>query len=275
MIMKKILFTVLLGAGILTANAQEKADTLYVSDQFTSHIVFSTDVIYADLSNPNVLAAKIVDQSKNLVAIKARARFDKPVSVSALESNGKIHTFIVIYKENPSTLVIDYRPADNTAQAGERKTVKDDKVTVFRAADAPMPKEVLEAERSIWHIASRSNDIEVACRNILAYSDITYIVFGITNHSGVSYECSNASFAIESRKNGRKSVVYDENIVPKSRYGSLSAGPGETSSIVYTLPKISLTDQQVLKVYFYEEDGPREVVLTFSSKDINKAKNSI
>ena len=53
-------------------HARTQADTLRVSDIFTTHIIFNTDLIYADLSNSQACAAKILEQSKNMMALKAR-----------------------------------------------------------------------------------------------------------------------------------------------------------------------------------------------------------
>ena len=66
--------------------------------------------------------------------------------------------------------------------------------------------------------------------------------------------------------------VYDKNIFPKSRYGTLSCAPGSTARIGYTMDKISVSRDQVLKVYFYEQGGQRELVLSIGHDDINKAK---
>ena len=113
--MKRIhlhLAALLLSAAALPAAArQHPADTLRVSDIFTTHIVFNTDLIYADLSNSQACVGKILEQSRNMIALKARSPFATPLSVSALESNGTMHTFIVLFEENPRELVYDIREA--------------------------------------------------------------------------------------------------------------------------------------------------------------------
>ena len=113
------------------------------------------------------------------------------------------------------------------------------------------------------------------CIIIFNYFNITYIVFSIKNSSGVSYECPDATFVVESKKRSRKSVVYDRNIFPKSRYGMASCAPKQTSHIGYSLDKVSLAKDQVLRVYFYEEGGQRELVLTIDQADINHAKTAL
>ena len=265
------------------AHGQETRDTLRVSDLFTTHIIFNTDLIYADLSNSQVMAAKILEQSKNMMALKARIPFGEPLSVSALESNGAMHTYIVLYDAHPESLVYDKRPGpaqgrDETEPGRKGKKGKDrnaGQAGLYRQGDAPLLQDVVAAPQSLWHISTREYDISVTCTNILTYSDITYMVFSIRNRSGVSYECPDATFVVESRKRSSKSVVYDRNIFPKSRFGTVSCAPGATAAIGYTLEKVSLAKYQVLRVYFYEQGGQRELVLTVDAKDINRAKSAL
>ena len=256
------------------APAKEPSDTLHVSDLFTTHIIFQTDLIYADISNSQVMAAKILEQSKNMMALKARVPFDFPLSVSALESNGTMHTYIVTFEENPESLVYDMRPEEGP-QDGKGKKKGSDTAALYRKGDAPLLKDVVAAPQTLWHISRQEYDISVTCTNILSYSDITFMVFSIVNRSGVSYDCPDATFVVESRKRSRKTVVYDRNIFPKSRWGTISCAPGETTSIGYSLEKVSLAKDQVLKVYFYETGGQRELVLTVDAKDINRAKTTL
>ena len=254
--------------------ARERSDTLRISDLFTTHIIFNTDLIYADLSNSQVVAAKILDQSKNMMALKARMPFGAPLSVSALESNGTMHTYIVVYDEDPGTLVYDMRAHHSEGEAGGgKKSGKGNGAGLYRKGDAPLLQDVVRGPQRLWHIATRRYDIEIVCTNILSYSDITYIVFSVDNRSGVSYECPDAAFVVESRRRSRRGVVYDKSLFPRSRSGTASCAPGTTTRIGYSLDKVSLSKEQVLRVYFYELGGQRELVLTIDSKDINKAKN--
>lgn len=276
-IMKRIIIAVALATLSSALFATERSDTLTVSDRFTSHIIFDTDLIYADLSNSQCMAAKILEQSKNIIAMKAKIPFTSAMSVSALESNGKMHTFIVRYDPNPQEL-IHHRSNDRKEAPAEVISTKGDRkpgAALFRKEDAPLLKDVVAAGQEIWHISTRQYDIEVTCANILSYSDITYLVFKVRNGSAVSYQCQDATFVIESRKKSRKGVVYDRTLFPKSRYGTLSCGSGESTSIGYCLDKVSLARDQVLKVYFYEQGGQRELVLTISSDDINRARKNI
>ena len=120
--MKRIAISIIaLGLATSLFASPATPDTLRVSDLFTTHIIFNTDLIYADLSNSQVMAAKILDQSKNMMALKARTPFATPLSVSALESNGAMHTYIVTYDEKPGSLVYDMRVTPPQPQDGKKK----------------------------------------------------------------------------------------------------------------------------------------------------------
>lgn len=275
----------------LSLRAQEKIDTIYLSTLYTTHIVFTTEVTYADLSNTQVITAKIVEQNKNMIAIKAREPFTTTASVTALESNGSIHTFILKYMEHPKELIIDTRsmneathspaPVATTPAKGGRKgssvtsagstRAGGYNVSTVRKSDAPELKDVIDYPQSLYHISKKSQRVTVTVENIFAYSDITYVTLSLTNKSGVSYEVSDANFIIESRTRSKRKVVTEKNVFPKNRYGSLSAGAGETSRICYSLEKLSLATDQVLKIYVYEQGGQRNIVLTLSPSDVNLA----
>ena len=48
--------------------------------------------------------------------------------------------------------------------------------------------------------------------------------------------------------------------------------PDETGKLVFTFDKIALIRGQVLRVYFYENGGARNLVMTLNTNDVNKAK---
>lgn len=248
------------------AHAQQ--DTLKVSARFTTHVIFSTDITYADMSDSRSIAAKVVEQNKNMIALKARAAFGEPCSVSALESNGKMWTFIVEYEDSPKNLIVDtrnYGKEDNgqlSSQGqdeGKRKKrdtgAKQSTASTWKSGDAPMLDEVNGMERELYHIGTSGYGITLLCENIYSYSDITYMVFSVDNRSGISYQVTDATFVVESRRQSKRTVAYDQTVFPKSRYGNISAGPGAKGRLVYSFDKMTLSKDQVLRVYFYENGG--------------------
>ena len=238
-------------------HAQE-VDTLHLSTLYTTHVVFRSDLVYADLSNTRLVAAKIVDQNRTMLALKAREPFEVPSSVSALESDGTIHTFVVAYREHPDRLVVDMRGNCQQKSGTTLEKVQE------RSFEKPSQR--------IFHIGQREYGLQLLCEDLYVRDDNTCFVLSLKNGGGVSYEAGDATFVIESRKKGKRSIQYERNLYPKERSGSLSASPGSTSRILYRFDKVTLTKDQVLKVYVYETGGQRHLVLTVNHYDINRAR---
>ena len=254
---------------LCSIGAFAQTDTLWISTSFTTHIIFATDVTYADLSNNKIVAAKIVEQNRNILAVKARCPFEESTSISALEANGTMHTYIVRYDESPKTLIINHRtPTRNDSHSGEMRK----NVTSNRQSDAPTLSEMSSGKQRIFHIGAKAYDITALCENIVSYSDITYITLSITNKSGVSYDIKDATFVLESKKRGKRSVVIEKTIFPEGRHGSLNCQVGDKAKMAYSFKKITLSNDQVLKIYLYEHGGQRILEMTINPKDINNAR---
>ena len=268
----------------------ERIDTLRVSVAYTTHIIFATDLTYADLSNSRYVAAKIIEQNKNMLALKARERFGDSRSVSALESNGTMRTFIVVFDEHPKELVVDLRKRGEgtrpqvSSTAGREQSQARSRpadsgagrvVSTWKTGSAPLLSDVVKQPQHLFHIGCKEYDIQVLCEDISSFSDITYITISLRNNSGISYDISDATFVVESKRSGKRTVRVDKTIFPRSRYGRLSAGPGEYTRIAYSFDKMTLSKDQVLKIYMYEEGGQRNLVMTVDTKDINRARTNI
>lgn len=288
MYMKRIV-CILAAVVLCAATGHAQRDTLYISSDYTTHVIFSTDVTYADCSNTRAVVAKRIVENKNMVAMKAREPFEGSCSLSALESNGVMHTFIVVYRQLPDELVIDMRVRHPRAEDGRspqqdsysdgqvsvRGSRSGDNVSTWKPGSAPLLKDVVSYPQRLYHIGERDYDIEVLCEDIFSYSDITYVILSLRNRSGISYNINDASFVREKKSKHSKGISNDGPVLPRSRYGTLSAGPGAYSRIVYSFDKMSLYKNQVMRVYFYEDGGQRNLTLTISSKDINNARSAM
>ena len=251
----------------LSVHAQ--TDTLKISTAYTTHIIFSTDITYADLSNNRIVAAKIVEHNRNILAVKAKCDFEETTSISALEANGTMHTYIVGYEDSPSTLIIDEREDRTSIPKGAQMRTN---VTSNRRSDAPTLSQMSSSLQALYHIGAREYGITAICENIVSYSDITYITLSITNKSGVSYDIKDATFVLESKKRGKRSVVIEKTIFPEGRHGSLNCQVGDKAKMAYSFKKITLSNDQVLKIYLYEHGGQRNLEMTINTNDINKAR---
>lgn len=305
--MRKFVFiSLLLLAGAFSARAQfSELQTIEIGTLSTTHVIFTSDLSYVDISKQDVILAKVVDASKNILAIKAKDAFDYVTTVSALETNGTMHTFKVKYNPFPSQLVVDtrqgarpaggatvntqVRPAQQERQDDGQEgqgavpvvvaqpygngavNVTSDETSNFGKADAPTLEEVMKLPQQLYHIGDKNFKIEAYCTNVFVYSDLIYLVITIYNNSDIGYEAGDAQFTIENLKRTRQNLATDKPVWSKSSYGSLSCAPRGQTIVGYTIPKFTLLKNECLKVYIYEKKGTRNLVLTLTDKDINYA----
>ena len=277
--MRRLILTLALGWVCSGIGLAQAPDTLFISASQVVHLRFASELKYVNLGSRDIVA-KIVDGSKDFVAVKAREPFGHTTSISCLEANGQMHTFLVAYREHPSRLDIDTRGAQTgTARSAHNGTAGSSEVrppsasadtaTFFLSAQsfetiASMPKE-------LYHIGTRDYGIELFCDNLLIKDDVLFVVFSLKNSSTVSYELSDPRFAIESKRRTKRGLLYEKAIFPRNSYGLGVTAPDSTSRPIFTFDKVTLTRGQVLRVYFYERGGARNFCITLTPKDISKA----
>ena len=259
-----ILFAVLLTAFVNVATASS-IDTVYISTMSTTHIRFSSELKYVDLSN-KVLSARIVEGSKDIVAVKAKEAFEFTTTMSCLEADGRLHTFIVAYDESPEVLIVDMRRSP--VRPGMTDITKP-RVTDLVQEDLDEKVGVSDTlEREIYHIGDVVYDIKVLCENVIIKDEVTYIVLSVENGSAVSYSMSNPRFVIESKRKTKRGLVYEKQLFPKHTSGESVTAPGTVSRMVFSFDKVTLVKGQVFRIYLYEDGGPRNFVLSFGVRDL-------
>ena len=266
-----ILFAVVMTAfaGIATASS---IDTVYISTMSTTHIRFSSELKYVDLSN-KVLSARIVEGSKDIVAVKAKEVFDFTTTMSCLEADGRLHTYVVAYDESPDVLIVDMRkPSVKLGMTDLQEHIAGDQFSDSTAVS--VFEGLSQLERGIYHIGDVQYDIRIMCENISIKDDVTYLVLNIENNSAVSYAMSSPRFVIESKRKTKRGLVYEKQIFPKHCYGECVTAPETESRIVYSFDKVTLAKGQVFRIYFYEDGGPRNFVLSFGMKDLRNSRCS-
>ena len=249
-----------------TALAQEQ-DTLFISTSRTVHLRFASELKYVNLGN-RAIVARIVEGSKDFVAIKAREPFDTATSLSCLETNGTMHSFIVAYRDTPPLLEIDTRVSSSSPLiAGGEIT------PALKAPSAPLDFEKITAmKQELYHLGTSACGIDILCENLFVKDDVLFMLISFHNRSAISYDISEPRFSVESKRRTRRGLQYEKAVFPKQSYGLGTVAPAGTGKLVFTFDKLSLLRSQVLRVYFYEKGGTRNLVLTFNARDINKIK---
>ena len=279
-----ILFAVLLTAFVNVATAFP-VDTVYISTLSTTHIRFSSELKYVDLSN-KVLSARIVEGSKDIVAVKAKEAFEFTTTMSCLEADGRLHTFIVVYDESPEVLIVDMRRSPVRPGMTDMTKPGMTDMTKLRVTNLiePVMTDLIQwnrdekvgvsdtLEREIYHIGDVAYDLKVLCENVIIQDDVTYIVLSVENGSAVSYSMSSPRFVIESKRKTKRGLVYEKQLFPKRTSGETITAPGTVSRMVFSFDKVTLVKGQVFRIYLYEDGGPRNFVLSFGVRDVRNIR---
>ncbi len=328
---------VMLLPGLRAGAQSQNMPTIEIGMLSVTHVLFTSDLTYVNLASPNIIRAKVVESSKNMLAIQAVSEFAFTTTISALEANGTMHTFYVRYNSSPASLLIDtrvqgqsgvasvntqIRPEQEAGYVGqpgtvavtaapfqqaqpevqqespsrkERKesrkesrkgaeasrqqvtgvNVTSSETSNFGRGNAPTIEEVMRKGRNLYHIVDKCYGMEADCINIYTYSDLLYVVISLTNKSDIGYDAGDAQFTIETNKVTSRTLQSDKPVWPKSSYGKLACAPNSMTKIGYTIPKLTLQKNEVMKVYIYEKDGTRNLFLTLSPKDINYAVSPV
>ena len=262
--MRRLLFTLALGWACSGIGLAQAPDTLFISTSQVVHLRFASELKYVNLGSRDIVA-KIVDGSKDFVAVKAREAFVEYTSMSCLEASGAMHTFIVAYREHPSRLEID------TRSAGSLPSFSPSNADGGPSASFNF-EEISNMKQELYHIGTRGYGIDILCENIFVKDDVLFLLISLKNGSAVSYELSAPRFAVESKRRTKRGLQYEKAVFPKQSYGLGVVQPEDVGKLVFTFDKIALTRGQVFRVYFYEKGGARNFVLTLTARDVNGAR---
>ena len=259
--MKKFALILAVLAGWLCSGiaSAQVPDTLFISTTQVVHLRFGSELKYVNLGSRDIVA-KIVDGSKDFVAVKAREAFSTVTSMSCLESSGAMHTFLVAYREHPSRLDIDTRELSSSPHDDGLPSAN---ISLEELADRP---------QELFHLGVCDYGISLLCENVFVKEDVLVLVFSLENSSAVSYEVGVPRFAVESARKTKRGLQYEKAIMPRLATGLGTVSPGCSGKMVFAFDKLALIRGQVLRVYFYEKGGVRNMVLTLSGKDLMKAE---
>ena len=267
--MRRLILALTLGWVCSGIGLAQAPDTLFISTSQVVHLRFASELKYVNLGSWDIVA-KIVDGSKDFVAVKAREPFDLTTSISCLESTGAMHTFLVAYREHPSRLEVDTRSKSVTpGVTGSLSHVPQDTTFSFTSQSL---SDYAAMKQELYHLGTRGYGIDILCENIFVKDDVLFLLISLKNGSAVSYELSAPRFAVESRRHTKRGLQYEKAVFPKQSYGLGVVQPDSVGKLVFTFDKIALVKGQVFRVYFYEKGGARNLVVTMNGKDVNGAR---
>lgn len=278
MFMRASALVVFLFSCLAAQGQQSRPDTLYVSAEHVVHLVCPAEITDVEVSNPDVVYTRILDNNANMVGLLAFEPFSTPTSLMVVDGTGKVYVYFLSYRELPDELVrfagtsasapeggaaAAARPADGSAPQGSALSVPD------LVGDAGAFKGA-----RITHVGHHEFGVEVVCDRLYVQGDHLVFRFRVINRSGISYEIDNVTFLVERGEGGgrRKHAVMERSEVPVREDVCKRTEPDSESYSAFVFNKFSLRKAERFYAFFNEVDGTgtRSFELEFTPDDINR-----
>lgn len=247
-----------------------KACRLGITYDKTSHLIFPSEIRYADLGSGLLMAAKAED-ANNVLRVKAAVRdFEQQTNLSVITTDGRFYSFDVHYDPNPK--ILGYNIGAN-GNAGSQSTLFEELGESSPSTAESVMKRIYDNDkRVIRHIRTRNAGAEFRLNGIYVHDGKYYFHIALYNSTNVPYRIDFLNFKIADRNKARRTAVQQKAISPLRVYrpaGEIKAGGSERC--VYVLDLFTLTDGKLLLIEIYEKNGGRQQTLKIKNSDLLKA----
>lgn len=147
-----------------TASAQ-KIDTLEVSTLYTTYIRFPKELLTAERSDSKNIIGEIVQESKNIVRLRATKPFTRMSNLTVIDSKGYLYTCYIKYCENPATTYYDKSSAAPAIDEQSKTNVESGAIMWKKYPDVPFPKETNDEDMFQYLRISRKSMDNTAFRS--------------------------------------------------------------------------------------------------------------
>jgi conjugative transposon TraN protein len=288
----KIILSVVMLLAVLTTRAQESVETkIFPTNQIiaphkvevtfskTVHILFPSEVKYVDLGSFDIIADKATG-AENVVRIKAAVKgFEGETNFSVITADGCFYSYNVVYADEPTQLSIEMEDWLNRNPMGG--AVNDRMFVKLKELGGETPLVVnrimytlyKKNKRDIKHIGSKKYGIQALLKGVYINNNLLYLHTVLRNYSDVSFDIDYVRFKVIDKKVAKRTAMQENNIEPVRTFNRLSTIDGKaTVRNVFVLPKLTLPDDKVLVVEFYEKGGARHQSFRIENTDLVAAK---
>ncbi|MEZ0181942.1 conjugative transposon protein TraN [Flavobacterium plurextorum] len=248
-----------------------KAGRFSVTYDKTSHLIFPSEIRYADLGSELITAAKAED-AHNVLRLKAVVRdFGEQTNLSVITIDGHFYSFDVHYDPNPQTLSYSIgKPRGNALQGA---LFEDLGQTPALMIDKLMQRIYEKDKNAVRHIRARDAGVEFRLKGIYVHEGKYYLHTELGNSANVPYRIDFLNFKIADRKKARRTALQQRAISPLRVYKTvdqIKAGGRERS--IYVLDLFTLSKGKLLLIEIYERNGGRQQTLRIKNSDLLKAR---
>ncbi|MDJ1505230.1 DUF4138 domain-containing protein [Xanthocytophaga agilis] len=268
-------------------------DTVYVSTEITTYLIFHAPVKLLDLGSKNFVG-KI---ESNKLLLKPVRGYVSPSAMLIETEDGQIFLHYIAYQQRPKRIFWDYRNqlasgyrpkpdqagqtekgqpglaqgsiADRVAANGNRQESKtEDARTIYTSKIAYLKK-----QRRHKLFRKKENRIDLCITALAVDNTATYMILQVGNQSSIPYKLDYVSFAYQEkrkRKTRRKIVGEENQVLPLFSQTVEMIKPQDQNELAYALPLFANTLKGKLEIIVREADGNRVVKAYVPAKTLAK-----
>lgn len=267
--MKVILTILLFITSLHFALAQVKVDTIYVSNSYTSTIVFDKDIEFYDIGNNNYGG----EIKGNSLFIKAKSQLQNSTTL-LIKYGNDFYNAIIKFQSVPSQTFYDFRlsakpslktndnDVESTETSNELDVVKVDQELIKKTVDLPIAYKTLGQVK---------NKMLFSLQNIESTGNEMMVKILIKNLSQFDYEIDFTKFEFQEKKGGltnKSKRIKTTNLEPLWQSNQNIVKKYEELELYFILPKYTTNFIGKLKVGVWEKNGGRTIEILIPSKYI-------
>lgn len=245
---------------------KEKIDTVYVSTEFTTTIIFPKDIILSDIGNEDFGGIS----NGNLLLLKAAIDNGKPTSLT-VKYGDDLLLCTIAYSAN-AIRWIDLRSKEVTKIEEVSRVSKQDSLKTLSKEIATKRLGLIMGDKEIVY-KSRSIRVEqlgLALTNMAVDKDNVYLKFLVDNGSKLDYEIDFAEFIYRDPLSSKdlKGGYDRRNVYPVVQSDVLEIEAKKRQFIGYAIPRFALSKKGDLQFVLREKTGSRVLELFIPFEEI-------
>ncbi len=236
-------------------------DTVYVSTEMTTYLIFPTPIKLLDLGSKNY-AGRIEQNKLLLKPVRGQVA---PSAMMIETEDGQIYLHYIGYKQQPKRIFWDYRTtmAGNPGNSGNGIAGSGNVSSGNKADDIYSGKlAYLKKQKRRKLFYKKENNIALRISALAVDNTATYMLLQVDNKSSIPYKLEYVSFAYQEKRKrkARRKVAGEENqVLPMLSQTTDMVKPLSSSELAYAFPLFANTLKGKLEIIVRETDGNRVV----------------
>jgi conjugative transposon TraN protein len=264
----------------LTAQTPQplKSEPLSVTYNKTVTLIFNSPIQSVDIGSDAIIADKY-EGIENLLRVKANTKNFKETSLTIITKDGKYHSYLVTYTDQPITL--GYK-MDTTTTPNPATTATFDNTRLNESELTTTAQKIIQRGQKVKHRGSKKYNMTFALRSLYIKQDLLFLNLRIQNKTNINYDIDFIKFYVRDKEKTKRTAIQEIEITPLYTYTpeNPTALQSATTTIlgqkiqdqVITLQKLTIPNSKVLEIEIYEKNGSRNLKFTLDYYDILKAQ---